>query len=102
MTAPIRPEVFSLTDYTEPKGMKLREAVEWYKRLLRAQLGVPTAWEVKFMNERWAALCQELAAREGVPQGYLSYWLSELAMTEVRLLETAETEAAVATAYPQT
>lgn len=101
MTAPIRPDVFTLTDFGLPEKMTLREATEWYKRLLRADLGVPTAWESKFMNERWAVLVQAIAAREGVPAGALSYWLSELAMTEARLITTAEGEAAAALAYPR-
>lgn len=100
MTAPIRPEVFALTDFTDPEKMSLREATEWYKRILRADLGVPTAWEFKFMNERWAVLVDAIAKREGVPAGAMSYWLFELAQAEDRLLQTAEGEATVALAYP--
>lgn len=99
MTAPIRPEIFSLVDFQEPEKMTLRQATEWYKALVRAELGVLTALERQYMNERWAVLVTAIAKREGVPAGHISYWLSELVQVENRLLETATGEAAAAFAY---
>ena len=98
---PIRPEVHTLVDFESPETMTLRQAPEWYKRLVRAELGVPTAMERQYMNERWAILVTAIAKREGVPAGHISYWLSELVEVENRLLTTATGEAAAALAYGQ-
>jgi hypothetical protein len=101
MTAPIRPEVHALTAFPkEAKTMTLREALEWHKRAVRSLSGVDVRpMETKELNSRWAYLCNEIAEREGVPTGSLSYYLGELAQAEVNLKETAELEATVAQAY---
>lgn len=96
MTPPIRPEIHSLVDFTDPEKMTLRDAVEWYKQLLRTDLGVPTALEVKYMDERWATLCLAISEREKVPAGWISWLLSELAQSEFNLLRTAQAEAQLA------
>jgi hypothetical protein len=83
------------------KDMTLRESVEWYKNCIRTlrPLGIPTALENNLLNQRWVELLKAVADREGVPAGALSYWLSELAQTEIRLLDVAEQESAAALAY---
>ena len=101
MTQPIDPALFVATNFENPETYTLRAAVEWYKGLihLSAALGVPTTLETNLMNDRWGVLCKGIASREGIPAGWVSYMLSELAQTEIRLLETATEEAQAATAY---
>jgi len=81
--------------------MSLREAVEWYKRVARADIGTPTGTEVEYLNKRWGSLITEIATREGVPAGILSYMLNEIATQELKLLEVAKEETEVALAYGQ-
>ena len=102
MTPPIRPAIYVLVDFVkEPAEMTLREATEWFKQSVRgaSPLGQLTAMEHNYMNQRWAELCKQLAVAQGIPAGMLSYFLGELAQTEIRLAETATLEATVAQAY---
>jgi hypothetical protein len=98
--APIRPQVHVLVDFEgDGSTLTLREAVDWYKQLLRADLGVPTEMEKRYINERWGVLISSIAKREQLPAGLVSYMLAEIAQTEVRLLKTAQEEAAAAVEY---
>ncbi len=97
MTTPIRTSIFVLTELEdEPEDMTLRQALEWFKRAARAQVGQLSAMEFKELNSTWAHLCKGIAKREGVPDGSLSYFLGELAQTELRLTEVVEEEAKAA------
>jgi len=101
MSPPIRPAIHALVDFDDPRKMTLREATEWFKQCVRGAepLGMLTALEHKYMNERWSVLCKALADEQGIPSGMLSYFLGELAQTEIRLGETAATELEAAKAY---
>ena len=102
MVTPVRPAVFTLCEWQKEAGkMTLREAVEWYKHVARADIGTPTGLEVEYLNKRWGALITEIAAREGVPAGLLSYMLNEIATQELKLMEVAKEETEVALSYGQ-
>lgn len=91
---PIRGAVHTVVDFgdKEPEEYTMREAIEWWKKCARVGeiIGVPTQLEHKLLNERWAYLCKKLGEREGVPQGALSYFLGELAQSEIAALRLAE------------
>ena len=102
MTPPIRPAVHALVDFSgEPETMTMRQAVEWWKSCVRAAepLGQLTAMEERYMNTRWGVLIQAIATREQLPAGMLSYFLGELAQTEIKLKEVAEAELGAAMEY---
>jgi len=102
MTPPIRPAVHALVEFSaEPGAMSLRDAIEWWKGCVRAAepLGMLTAQEEKYMNQRWGVLIGEIAKREHLPVGMLSYFLGETAQTEIKLKEVAEDEYKAATEY---
>jgi len=102
MTPPIRPAVHILVDLPEDPGtMTLRAAVEWWKNCIKGMkpLGMLTALEEKYMNQRWAGLVSAIAEVQKVPAGMLSYFLGELAQTELSLAETAATELNAAVSY---
>lgn len=99
MTPPIRPILFTLTE--RDKIVTLRDAVEWYKKVVRGAnpLGDLTAMEQKYVNGEWAQVIKELAEVQGVPSGMLSYWLNELSVNEIQLADTALEEATAAASY---
>lgn len=104
MTPPIRPTIHSLVDFPwdEPVGkITLRQAIEWFKRGVKGcePLGMLTALEQKYMNERWAELCKLMAQVQGVPVGMLSYFLGEVAQAEIKLEDTALEESSAALQY---
>lgn len=95
MTSPIRTTIHTLVEFPkDPGDMTLREAAEWFKGCVRGAepLGMLTALEHKYMNERYAELCKQLAVKQGVPAGMLSYFIGELAQTEIQLADTATEE----------
>jgi len=100
MTSPIRPLFVQLTDFgdKEPAEYTLREAIEWYKRCVRGaqDSGVPTVLESNLLNEQWVVLVTAIARGQGVPTGSLSYFLAEMANTEMHLLDIAKEEAEAA------
>jgi hypothetical protein len=90
---PIRADIHTAVEYPEkPVNMTLREAIEWWKECVRAgqAIGSVNVMEEKYLNERWAGLVEELAHREKVPVGALSYFLGELAQAEMRAIEVAQ------------
>lgn len=95
MTPPIRQTVLVATGYDTEKDYTLREAIEWYKDAMGGleSLGPLTPMEVSHMNKGWIGLISRIASREGVPAGSLSFFLSELAVAEINLRETAAQEA---------
>jgi len=87
---PIRGDIHVAVEYgQDPETMTLRDVVEWYKKVVAAskRLGTATSMEVKHVDQAWGHLMQKIAEREGVPQGFLAYLLTELARTEMRVLE---------------
>ncbi len=97
MTTPIRQSIFVLAELPEePEQMTIREAIEWFKRAARAQVGQLSPMEMKELNGVWGHLCNRMAEREGIPSGSLSYFMGELAQTEMRLSETVTEEAKAA------
>jgi len=105
MTSPIRSTVHALVEFpwAEPGKITLREATEWFKSFVRGSepLGMLTAMEHKYANERWALLVKEVATHQGIPAGMLSYFLGELAQAEIKLADTAADELAAAQEYGQ-
>ena len=102
MTSPIRTVFYTVTDLPDDCGTwTLRQAAEWYKGVIRAgdQTGMLTELENKYVNERWAHLMNEISKCQKVPAGMLSYFVGELAQTEIKLHETAQQEAAAAMEY---
>lgn len=94
MTTPIRQSIFVLTELPdEPEDMTIRQAIEWFKRAVRGVSGELSALERKELDGAWAGLIGAIAKREGVPAGSLSYFLGELAQTEMRLAEVVTEEA---------
>lgn len=57
------------------------------------ELGGLSAQEEKQINTSWMHLVNQVAEREGLPAGFLSYMLSTLAQSEMQLAETATKEA---------
>ena len=97
MTAPIRQSIFVLAELPEePEKMTIREAMEWFKRAAQAPVGELSAMEVKELNAVWGHLSNKIAEREGIPSGSLSYFMGELAQTEMRLTDTVAAEASAA------
>ncbi len=94
MTTPIRQSIFVLAELPEePENMTIREAIEWFKRAAKAPVTELNGMEIKELNGVWGHLCSRLAEREGIPSGSLSYFMGELAQTEMHLAETATREA---------
>lgn len=89
---PIREDIHIAVAYDEPEKFTIREAIEWWKRCVRASenLGQATSMEIRYMNERWVGLVAAIAEREGVPTGSLSYFMGELATAEMRALHLAK------------
>jgi len=94
MDGNVRTIVYTVSDYgdKEPEEFTLRDAVEWFKKVGRE---VPEAnfAEQKYLNQRWAHMCTVIAKREGVPPGYMSYLLNELAVNELQMTNSAVVEA---------
>jgi hypothetical protein len=68
----------------------IRQAVEWWKDMIR--ITPMSGDEAEYIDGRWGWIVKTIADREGVPAGWLSYLISEMAYQETRLLETAQAE----------
>lgn len=100
MTPPIRTDILVLTKFSgEPGDMTLRQMVDWFKRVIDGTepLGMLTKLEHDYINEQYGLLCKEVAKAQGIPSGMLSYFVGELAQTELRLRNVAATEFVEAT-----
>jgi hypothetical protein len=97
MTPPIRPEIFALCTHSEAdmERLTLRQLVDWFKSVMHSGM-VMTDLEINYVDKYWMALVQTQARQEGVPVGWLSYSLSQLAQAEKRLMDTATRETAEA------
>jgi len=85
--------VYAATEFAkEANEMTMRDALEWYKSVIRVLRGMTRDLEAKYLNERWVALCDAIGKREGVPTGALSYFLGELAQAEAALPQVADHE----------
>ena len=94
MTTPIRASIHVLGEYPmDEEDMTIRDAIEWFKKAVRGATGELSALEHKELNGRWAHLAEVISKREGVPAGSLSYFMGELAQTEIRLADTVADEA---------
>lgn len=94
MTTPIRSSIFVLAKLPDkPEETTIREAIEWFKRAVRGTNDALSGMEYKELNGAWAHLAEAIAKREDIPSGSLSYFMGELAQTEMRLTETVEDEA---------
>ena len=67
-----------------PEEINLRTATDWYKGMVGA-LNSGDREEMQYANESWVALTVTLGERENVPPYWLSWAISELALTELRL-----------------
>ncbi len=94
MTLPIRGSIHVLTELPdEPEDMTIRQAIEWFKKVVRSIGGDITPLERKELDATWAYLARGIAKREDIPDGSLSYFMGELAQTEMRLADMAASEA---------
>ena len=83
-----------------PEAVTIRTVTDWHKRMTRLAAQT-TAEEQKYIDQRWVALVTQLAQAEGVPVGWLSWAVSQLAEYELRLLATASAEGEVAVSAAQ-
>lgn len=95
MSAPIRSEVYVLTEFPKDEAdMTLRDCLQWFKRAVIELDGISlNALENDYLNERWAFLVNAVAEKQGVPTGALSYFLGELAQAEIALKAVGDVEA---------
>ena len=95
MTAPIRTEVYVLTEFPKDEGdMTMRDALQWFKKTVTELDGLAlNQLETNYLNERWVFLVNSIAEQQGVPTGALSYFLGELAQAEIALKAVGDVEA---------
>ena len=98
MSPPIRQSVHLAAEYQTEKDWTLREAIEWYKNTVKGldDIGPLSALEVAHLNKSWIAICQAIGEQQTVNPGSISFFLHEIAMAEVNLMETAQAEAEAA------
>lgn len=78
------------------ESLTLRDAAEWWKNAQRLmqqtqeEFGPITKQEMKTVNQSWIELCSAIAKREGVPTGMISYFVGDLAQSEMRAAKLAE------------
>jgi hypothetical protein len=105
MSLPVRTSFHIATDYGDkpPREYTLREALEWYKRVAdTVEKGMPVSpLEQRLTDEAWVALVAEIAEREGILPGPLSYFLGELALKERDFKRATENELMAAVSYPE-
>lgn len=89
---PIRGDIHVAVDYPkEVEDMTLRDAVDWFKAVedtmarLEQSHGPITAMEHRYISQRWGHLMNEIAKREMLPVGNVSWMLSEIAGAERRM-----------------
>lgn len=72
-----------------PETITLRSATDWYKGTLGVLIEANVE-ERNYVNQSWSVMVNSLAEREQVSPVWLSWAISELAHTEIRLarLET--------------
>ena len=103
MTLPVRTPFHVATDYgdIEPQDYTLRQAMEYYKRGIECVIKYqpPSPLEQRLVDEAWVALVAEIAEREGILPGPLSYFLGEYALSERNLQAVAEDELMTAVSY---
>lgn len=73
-----------------PESLTVRSLTEWYKNNIDSSLD---AEHRQYVDSVWVAGVTALAEREQVPAGWLSYVISELAISERNLALTAQQEA---------
>ena len=98
MSPPIREGVHLAAAYQTDHPWQLREAIEWYKHtvLWLTEIGPLSPLEVSHLNKSWVAICQAIAEQQGINAGSLSFFLHEIGMAEINLVETAQAEAEAA------
>lgn len=84
----IRAQIEADTAY--PKEVTLRTVTDWYKTQLGHDSLTPA--ETEYIDSRWMGLITQLAEKEEVPVGWLSWAVFELAQHELRLVQTAISE----------
>ena len=87
MSSKVRPNVVEVS--VHPEVITLRTATDWYKGTLGAMIDANVE-ERNYVNQSWSLLVNALAEQEQVSPVWLSWAISELAHTEIRLarLET--------------
>ena len=98
MTPPIRASVNVAAEYDPDREWVLRDAVDWYKNTVRGldDIGPLTAMELSHINKSWVAISQAIGKQQGINPGSISFFLHEIAMAEIQLLDTANAEAEAA------
>lgn len=101
MTQPIRPIVTAICELSKaPEEYTFREAIEWWKSVARNDdIGVPNELEKKKMDKTFVTILEGIGKREGIIPGYMGWFLSEIAQAELKLAQTAESEAEAALEY---
>lgn len=89
MTMPVRGQVHAVMDhgFKDPGSMKLRDLVEWYKKIVTAfdTLGTPTALELREVTQGWDYVVRVVATAQGVPSGWLMVAIQDLVRSELEL-----------------
>lgn len=84
MTSPVRPVIQEITRFPKPPNeMSLREAIEWFKHVVRSSPSTVSTLEEKFLNEQWTFLVEAIAKREDLPVGFLLYGLHTVVTAEL-------------------
>lgn len=92
----VRPVIYEILGPGTPEGadLCLRGVLDWYRAVVDRMKGQNLSEaELAYIDQAWGGLVTQLAFKESVPAGWLSYSLAELARLERRLAETAQTEA---------
>lgn len=98
MSPPIRQSVHVAAEYKTDEDWTLREAIEWYKNTVRglSDIGPLSALEVSHLNKSWVAVCHAISEQQGIPAGSISFFLHEIAMAEISLVDMAAAESEAA------
>ncbi len=98
MSAPVRGIVHVTMDhgFKDPATMKLRDLVEWYKKIVRLAdtIGTPTALENKEIAQGYSYTAGVVATAQSVPVNWLMAAVQELARSELLVEAQDEQEQA--------
>ena len=87
MTPPVRGPVHVALDhgFKDPGTMRIRDLVEWYKKIVRVfdTLGTATQMEINQINEAWDYCTRVMATAQTVPHTWLMAVTQDLARSEL-------------------
>ncbi len=78
--------------FKDPATMKLRDLVEWYKKIVRVAdtIGTPTQLEHKEITQGYAYVANVVATAQGVPANSIMAMVQDVARNE--LIQEAQDE----------